>query len=121
MLKPLPDNQNLVDEEYRRRFADGSTSLTMWFDESDVILCVEIIFDLLMDEHSFRWVRNTKSHYLKVRDEEIRPEKNDKQILGIENLAMPDSRLEEFNARSANLPAVWRDFICEKLTELIES
>ena len=34
MLKPLLNDRRLVNEDYRRRFADSSMSLTLWFDEA---------------------------------------------------------------------------------------
>ena len=120
MLKPLPTT-GLVDERFRRRFADGYISLTLWFDEDEEILAVEIIFDLLVDEHAFRWIRNTKARYVKVDMGGVKPGRHNKQVLGAENLPMPLSRLEDFDARSSNLLPVWRDFILGKLIELIES
>ena len=119
MLKPLPSH-GLVDEGYRRRFADGSSSLTLWFDDEENILAIELIFDLLLDEYALRWVRGTKSRYVRVDSGHSRPGRHRKQILGAENLIMPFSRLEHFDERSANLPSTWRDFIREKLCELID-
>jgi|TARA_B100000959_G_C14953681_1_gene612853 hypothetical protein len=121
MLKPLLNDRRLVNEDYRCRFADGSMSLTLWFDEANEILGVEIIFDLLLDEHAFRWIRNGKARYVKVDAGVEKPTRHSKQILSVQNLILPLSRLEDFKARSANLSPVWRDFILGKLTELIGS
>ena len=120
MLKPLPDN-GLVQDRFRRRFADGSISLTLWFGEDEAILAVEIIFDLLLDEHAFRWIQGTKARYLAVETEERKTGRPDKQALVAENLPMPSSRLEDFDERSASLPPDWKDFIRGKLNELIGS
>lgn len=120
MLKPLP-NHGLVDEEFRRQFADGSTSLTLWFDEEKEILAVEIIFDLLLDEYALRWVRGTKTRYVRVDTGQTKPGRHRKQVLGTENLVMPLSRLDYFNEHSVNLLPAWRDFVREKLREVIDA
>ena len=104
----------------RRRYADDSTSLTLWFDENGVILGIEVIFDLLVDEHAFRWIRGTKTRYTKLDSERTKPGRHIKQILGTENLPMPRSRSVDFDERSEKLPSVWRDFVRAKLLEVIE-
>lgn len=119
MLKPLP-NSRLVDESMRRRYADDSTSLTLWFDENGEVLGIEVIFDLLVDEHAFRWIRGTKTRYAKLDSKGTKPGRHIKQILGPENLPMPRSRLADFDERSEKLPPVWRDFVRAKLLEVIE-
>ena len=119
MLKPLP-NSRLVDESIRRRYADDSPSLTLWFDENGEVLGIEIIFDLLDDEPAFRWVRGTMTRYTKMDTTQTMPGRHLKQILGVENLPMPRSRLADFDERSEKLPPVWRDFVRAKLLEVIE-
>ena len=104
----------------RRRYADDSTSLTLWFAEDGEVLGIEAIFDLLVDEHAFRWIRGTKTRYAKLDDERTKPGRHIKQILGPENLPMPRSRLADFDERSEKLPLVWRDFVRAKLLEVIE-
>ena len=120
MLRSL-QNSGLVDERMRRRFADESNSLTLWFDEGEEIIGIEIIFDLLLDEHAFRWVRGTRARYLKVDTVERRPGRHAKQALGAENLVMPSSRWKEFDECSANLAPAWRDFIRGKVLEVIDT
>ena len=118
MLKPL-SCKGLVGEEYRRRYADASSSLTLWFGEEGKILAIELIFDLLLDEFALRWVRGTKPRYAKLDTEEVRPGRHGKQVMGTEDLAMPVSRVEDFEKRSANIPPPWRNFIRDKLQEMI--
>lgn len=119
MLKPLP-NSILVDEDMRRRFADESISLTLWFDENGAVLGIEIIFDLLGDEHAFRWVRDASIRYAKMDTGQTMPGRHLKQVIGSENMPMPRSRLVDFEERSENLPPAWRDFVRAKLLELID-
>ena len=104
----------------RLRFADDSTSLTLWFDENGEIFGIEIIFDLLGDEHAFRWIRGATTRYAKMDATQTMPGRHLKQILGVENLPMPRSRLADFEEHSGNLQPAWRDFIRCKLLELIE-
>ena len=118
MLKPLP-NSNLVNEGMRKRFSDDSSSLTLWFDERGGIFGIEIIFDLLVDEHAFRWIQGTTTRYVKVEVLPPRPGRHPKQALDPENLPLPRSRLEDFDERSGNLLPAWRDFIRAKLLEMI--
>ena len=120
MLKPLLSS-SLVDESMRRRFADGSNSLTLWFDEKEEILGIEMIFELLVDEHAFRWFRGQKPRYLKVDSETTMPGRHVKQALLDENLIMPRRRVDELDECSANLASSRRDFIRGKLLELIET
>ena len=119
MLKPLP-NSILVDEDMRRRFADESISLTLWFDENGTVLGIEIIFDLLCDEHAFRWLRGASIRYAKMDTGHTMPGRHLKQVIGCENMSMPRSRLVDFDERSGNLPPAWRDFVRAKLLEVIE-
>ena len=95
--------------------------MTLWFDEDEAILAVEIIFDLLVDEHAFRWIRGTKARYLTVETEERKTGRPDKQALGTESLPMPRSRMEDFDERSGNLRLEWRSFVRAKLLAMIEA
>ena len=119
MLKPLP-NSILVDEEIRRRFADESISLTLWFDENGAVLGIEIVFDLLRDEYVFRWIRGASIRYAKMDAGHTMPGRHLKQVVGCENMTMPRSRLVDFDERSGNLPPAWRDFVRARLLEVIE-
>jgi len=104
----------------RKRFSDDSSSLTLWFDERGGIFGIEIIFDLLLDEHVFRWIRGTTTRYVKVEVLPPRPGRHAKQALDPENLPMPKSRLQDFDDRARNLLPAWRDFIRARLLEMIE-
>ena len=52
MLKPT-SKRSLVSEDERVRYVDGTTCLTIWFDELGDIIAFEVIFGLVVDEWAF--------------------------------------------------------------------
>ena len=56
MLKPT-SNRSLVSEDERVRYVDGTTCLTIWFDQEKEIIAFEVIFGLVVDEWAFLYHR----------------------------------------------------------------
>ena len=67
MLKPS-SNRSLVSNDDRVRYVDGTTCLTIWYDEQKEIIAFEVIFGLVVDEWAFLYHRKGTTRYCKVDD-----------------------------------------------------
>ena len=56
MLKPS-SNRSIVSKDDRVRYVDGTTCLTIWYDEQKEIIAFEVIFGLVVDEWAFLYHR----------------------------------------------------------------
>ena len=118
MLKPLRNN-TLVRETDRRIYVDGSMALTVWLDEEGYLVAFELVFDLTLDEYAVRRLGNKPGRYLRVSEGELRPGRHGKQAYDLAILSLPRSRLEDFDARSAELSQDLRSYVRETLVQLL--
>ncbi len=118
MLKPLRNN-TLVRETDRLCYADGSMALTVWLDEEGCLVAFELVFDLTIDEYAVRRLGDKPGRYLRVSEGEDRPGRHEKQTYDLAYPTLPRSRIDDFDARSANLPLNLRTHVRETLVQLL--
>ena len=94
MPKPKT-NHSIVSEEERIRYVDGTSCLTIWYDEKKMILAFELIFGLAVDEWAFRYHRSGVSRYCKVDNGDSRIGRTPKQVL-TGDFSFPRERFLEF-------------------------
>ena len=109
MLKPS-SNTSLVSRDERVRYVDGTTCLTIWYDEQEEIIAFEVIFGLAIDEWAFLYHRKGMTRYCKVDDGENRFGRPQKQIM-TGNYILPDSELEKFSHFDGVIPLKEKNFV----------
>ena len=106
---PKP-NHSIVSEEERIRYVDGTSCLTIWYDEKKTILAFELIFGLAVDEWAFRYHRSGISRYCKVDDGDSRIGRTQKQVLS-GAFSFPRERLLEFQKFEDHIPDHEKKFV----------
>ena len=120
MLRPLPTGL-FVKASERLRYADESMALTVWWGDERQFLAFELVFDLTLDEYAVRRLASGSPSYLRVSEGEARPGRSGKQTLvSADKPHLPRQRLEDFDARSADLPEDLRNYVRTSLLELLD-
>ena len=115
MLKPT-SKRSLVSEDERVRYVDGTTCLTIWFDDLGDIIAFEVIFGLVVDEWAFLYHRKGVTRYCKVDNGENRIGRPQKQTMtGVYEL--PIERLEEFSEFNGEVPPKEKKFVLNIMKE----
>ena len=115
MLKPS-SNRSLVSNDDRVRYVDGTTCLTVWYDEQKEIIAFEVIFGLVVDEWAFLYHRKGTTRYCKVDDGDNRIGRPQKQIMsGAYNL--PISKIEEFSQFDGDVLLEEKNFVLNIMKE----
>ena len=106
---PKP-NHSIVSEEERIRYVDGTSCLTIWYEEKKTILAFELIFGLAVDEWAFRYHRSGVSRYCKVDDGDSRIGRTQTQVLS-GAFSFPKERLLEFQKFEDHVPDHEKKFV----------
>ncbi len=109
MPKPKT-NHSIVSEEERIRYVDGTSCLTIWYDEKKMILAFELIFGLAVDEWAFRYHRSGVSRYCKVDNGDSRIGRTPKQVL-TGAFSFPRERFLEFQNFEDHVPIHEKEFV----------
>lgn len=120
MLRPLPTGL-FVSASERIRYADESMALTVWWGDEKQFFAFELVFDLTLDEYAVRRLASGPPRYLRVSEGEPRPGRSGKQALvSADKPFLPRRRLDDFDARAADLPEGLRNYVRHSLLELLD-
>ena len=120
MLRALPTGL-FVSASERLRYADESMALTVWWGDQKQFLAFELVFDLTLDEYAVRRLASGSPRYLRVNEGEPRPGRSGKQTLvSAPEPFLPRRRLDDFDARAADLPEDLRNYVRASLLELLD-
>ena len=113
-MQKLQSSRSLVSEDERFRYVDGTTCLTIWYDQEKEIIAFEVIFGLALDEWAFLYHRKGRTRYCKVDDGESRIGRPQKQAMfGLYSL--PESRVKEFMNFNGQAPDREKNFVLNKM------